>query len=373
MIIALLYFFAFVMVNNYSKSTIRYYRNRRQFETIACFILLFFVFGFRDLPILNDTAHYYEHFQNVMSEGVMSYSTLSNYDIDDRFSAGYLIYERLIGVLFGHPYMIICVSALIISISFVYFARTHTTRISLFLFMCVTTFLMNIYSGLRQGLAICIFLFAMIALEKKRIILYYALVILAFSFHSSAIILFIVPLLERIKINKTIIVLFIIVTIIFATNISSFVVGRAEFADYSEINNERKSLPIGSILNTFVPFLMILFSYRIKQRYSVKMDERSRLYWWLSLLTLFFGLLDTQFAIMGRFCLYFNVFVYTLFLYYIGQIKYVHSRKLITFFVIFCLMLRMIIILSVRPEWYHIDNYAFYDFTQKVHETRLGY
>ena len=30
-------------------------------QIVMCFLLLFIFFGFRDLPILNDTAHYYRH------------------------------------------------------------------------------------------------------------------------------------------------------------------------------------------------------------------------------------------------------------------------------------------------------------------------
>ena len=34
-------------------------------QIVMCFLLLFIFFGFRDLPILNDTAHYYRHVRHL--------------------------------------------------------------------------------------------------------------------------------------------------------------------------------------------------------------------------------------------------------------------------------------------------------------------
>lgn len=36
-------------------------------QIVMCFLLLFIFFGFRDLPILNDTAHYYRHVRHLFS------------------------------------------------------------------------------------------------------------------------------------------------------------------------------------------------------------------------------------------------------------------------------------------------------------------
>ena len=45
-------------------------------QIVMCFLLLFIFFGFRDLPILNDTAHYYRHvrqlFDNTLFDNTRS-------------------------------------------------------------------------------------------------------------------------------------------------------------------------------------------------------------------------------------------------------------------------------------------------------------
>ena len=240
--------------------------------------------------------------------------------------------------------------------------------------MCLTTFMLNIYSGLRQGLAVCIFLFALILLEKKKILFFYVLVLLAFTFHTSAIILFILPFLMRIPLNKFTILITISITLASAIGINYLVglVGLNE-TNYFDINKERGSLPIGSILNSLVLIFVIVISYRLKVQLSIKNNETTSLFWWISLLTLFFSMLDTQFPILGRFCLYFNIVVYTLFLYYIKKIKDCIRRELLSSLFIVFLLFRMGVILALKPEWYHLDPYAFFDFSTEVHDTRLGY
>lgn len=61
MILVLLYFTSFLFVAYLSKS-INNEHDRIRFEQIMCFVLLFVFFGLRNLPVLNDTAHYYGHF-----------------------------------------------------------------------------------------------------------------------------------------------------------------------------------------------------------------------------------------------------------------------------------------------------------------------
>lgn len=374
MLLALIYFYSFAFLSYIARDSIKIPEKRVRFETIGCFILLFGFMGFRDLPVLNDTAHYYEHFEDVLSGGDVSLSNIFRYDIYDRFSIGYQIYERFIGAVFGHPYMIICVSALITTISFLYFAKLHTEKVALLIFMCLTTFMMDIYSGIRQGLATCIFLFALIFLERERTLVYYALVFLAYLFHPSAIILFILPVLQRIPFNKMAILLTVVATLAAIIGIDYLVriTGLNEM-DYFDYNKERETLPIGSMLNSMVLLFFVVTAYKIKVSASIKDNATISLFWWIALLDLFFSVLDSQFPILARFCMYFNTVTFTLVLYYFSQIKSLKTRRMIYTLVVCFLMLRIGAVLVYRPEWYHFDPTAFYDFSIKVHNTRFGY
>ncbi len=374
MLSALIYFYSFAFLSYIAKNSIKIPKKRVRFEVIACFIMLFGFFGFRDLPALNDTSHYYEHIENVLRYGDISFSNILKYDIYERFSVGYQVYERFIGTVFGHPYMIICISALITTISFLYFAKAHTEKVSFLIFMCLTTFMMNVYSGIRQGLATCIFLFALIFLERGRTLVFSVLVFLAYMFHPSAIILFILPILQRIPLNKLTILLTVLATLAAIIGIDYLVglTGLSE-TDYFDYNMERESLPLGSVLNSMVLLFFIVVAYRIKVRSSIKDNATISLFWWISLLDLFFSVLDSQFPILARFCIYFNIIVFALFLYYVGQIRNYKTRKFIIMSVVCLLMLRIWVVLEFKPEWYHLEPYSFYDFSIKVHDTRFGY
>lgn len=374
MLLALIYFYSFAFLSYIARDSIKIPEKRVRFETIGCFILLFGFMGFRDLPVLNDTAHYYEHFEDLLLGSEVSFSNIFRYDIYDRFSIGYQIYERFIGAVFGHPYMIICVSALITTISFLYFAKLHTEKVALLIFMCLTTFMMDIYSGIRQGLATCFFLFALIFLERERTLVYYALVFLAYLFHPSAIILFILPVLQRIPFNKMAILLTVVATLAAIIGIDYLVrlTGLNEM-DYFDYNKERETLPIGSMLNSMVLLFFVVTAYKIKVSASIKDNATISLFWWIALLDLFFSVLDSQFPILARFCMYFNTVTFTLVLYYFSQIKSLKTRRMIYTLVVCFLMLRIAVVLVYKPEWYHFDPTAFYDFSIKVHNTRLGY
>ena len=374
MLLALIYFYSFALLSYLAKNSIKTPKKRVRFEVIACFIMLFSFFGFRDLPALNDTSHYYEHFEYVLRYGDISFSKIFKYDIYDRFTIGYQIYERLIGAIFNHPYMIICISALITTISFLYFARKHTERVSFLMFMCLTTFMLNVYSGIRQGLATCIFLFALIFLERGRTIVFYALVLLAITFHPSSVVLLFLPVFQRIPLNKITILMVVFVTLMAIIGIDQLVglTGLDEM-NYFDVNNERESLPIGSILNSLVLLMIIFITYRIKEKLSIRNTDTSSLFWWISILSLFFSVLDTQFPILGRFCLYFNIVVFALFLYYVDQIRNYKTRKIILVSVVCFLMLRIWVVLEFKPEWYHLEPYTFYDFSIKLHDTQFGY
>ena len=119
--------------------------------------------------------------------------------------------------------------------------------------------------------------------------------------------------------------------------------------------------------------MIIFITYRIKEKLSIRNTDTSSLFWWISILSLFFSVLDTQFPILGRFCLYFNIVVFALFLYYVDQIRNYKTRKIILVSVVCFLMLRIWVVLEFKPEWYHLEPYTFYDFSIKLHDTQFGY
>ena len=150
-------------------------RVKMGFEAIYCFFALFIFFCFRDITILNDTHAYFEWFDDLshsaehMSHGIWHVNAL------DRFEPGFQIYANMImHFITRNAYGIIFISGLIVTIANILFIRKFTNGICLvvFLMLCAGV-LESEYSGMRQGIAICVLYYAYFQLLKHRLFIFY--------------------------------------------------------------------------------------------------------------------------------------------------------------------------------------------------------
>ena len=128
----------------------------------------------------------------------------SVFEIDrfDRFEYGYQIFENILASIFKNPYSIIITSALIITLMNIYFIKKYTSQIAITVFVFLTQMILLFqYSAIRQALAICCFYVAFKYLLEGRLLRYFLLILLATSFHTSAIVLCFVPLLKKVPFN----------------------------------------------------------------------------------------------------------------------------------------------------------------------------
>ncbi|WP_175463518.1 EpsG family protein [Draconibacterium orientale] len=114
--------------------------------------------------------------------------------------------------------------ALIVNSIIFYFFRKYTK----YVFTAVLLYFIGFYGYfnfeiLRESLAICVFLLSLEFFVKKKWLRYYVLVFVAFGFHYSAILLFILPLLKRIPINFFSILIIIVIGAFLNTFFLSFI------------------------------------------------------------------------------------------------------------------------------------------------------
>ncbi|SEA45597.1 EpsG family protein [Bizionia paragorgiae] len=151
---------------------------------------------------------------------------------------------------------------------------------------------------LRESLAICIFLLAYPSLEKRNLLRYYLLAIIAFLFHSSAIILLIFPLLQRVKFNRTNLVIVlvafvsILVVSIYMPSILNYVLFTdrllSKFETYSNVTANLNATIVYSITYLIIPLLFIKLNWRIN-----KLDHKFKeLYMLYTLLVLLFLIIN---------------------------------------------------------------------------------
>ena len=131
-------------------------------QIVMCFLLLFIFFGFRDLPILNDTAHYYRHVRPLFSNTPFDNTPWYTFDSSSNFEEGFQIFLRIIGLVISkEPYSLIIITSFITTASLLWFLNKSTSHVAFAVFVLMTsTLLLGCYSAIRQSLAVsvsCIF------------------------------------------------------------------------------------------------------------------------------------------------------------------------------------------------------------------------
>ena len=172
-------------------------RNKKIF-TLCAFLLLSFIAAFRDVSVGRDTASFCNIFSDIWwrgFEGALRYQSWTE--------PGFRLLCAAIGFFTNDPQWLIIVTSLLIHgfISLAIYRQSRNVYLSFFLYMALMLYPYYL-SMMRQALAIAILLFALEFLKKRKWIVYALLVLLAFSFHTSAIVFLAAPLLLLIPVNR---------------------------------------------------------------------------------------------------------------------------------------------------------------------------
>ena len=127
-------------------------------QIVMCFLLLFIFFGFRDLPILNDTAHYYRHVRHLFSNTPFDNTPWYTFDSSSNFEEGFQIFLRIIGLVISkEPYSLIIITSFKTTASLLWFLNKSTSHVAFAVFVLMTsTLLLGCYSAIRQSLAVSV-------------------------------------------------------------------------------------------------------------------------------------------------------------------------------------------------------------------------
>lgn len=153
-------------------------------------ILLFFaiyacLLAFRDVSIGLDTTRYSTLFDRYSVTAWDSIFTSLEKE------GGYVILNKVVSSLHGdfRIFLFIVAGITVIPLAKLYYDESENSMTSIALFLILPVFLMN-FSGIRQGLAISIGVWAFYMVKKKKLIPFILIVLLAMTFHASAFILF---------------------------------------------------------------------------------------------------------------------------------------------------------------------------------------
>lgn len=376
MVVILLYIYSFLFISVLFKG-----KEYLRIQKYTCFFLLFVFFGFRDLPVLNDTGHYYEEFMYVASNESYLKSSIFSIDAFNRFEPGFQVFEKFIAKYISKdPYSIIIISSLISSIVILWLINFFTHKVALTVFLLLSTSVLFYYfNNIRQGFASYLFWLGLIILIKKSNhsrfiewkwdIVYSVLCVMAILFHYSAIVVFIPLLFFKVTLKKRNVVLVIILGFIFSfsTYYLMRIAGLSDI-DYYERGLNRETTSLGPLLNASLQIVFTIICFLLTKRYKIAIEYP--IIWWLVILSCIFSVASVMNGILGRFAIYFSIFIIIQFVYCIERIPH-HLKKLIQSIVVIVLFIRASILLDFRPEWNHLYPYGFFDFSKTYHEYRI--
>ena len=255
MAIIFLYFALFLGVHLLTRQFVKR-GAARLFQLVACFLLLFGFFGFRNITVLNDTPHYYgayyqlTHLKNYVESSIFTYRILLS------FEYGYQVLQHtLIKYVSKEPFTVIIFSSLMITWGNVKFISRQTRHIALALLMILLSgVLFDQYCLIRQSFALMFFYAAYPYLKQDRWKPYVALIICAAFFHLSALVLLILPIVQHIPISKRNVAIVLGIAVLISITVYELfnLLGLGDMVSNVNIPNcgQIPNLPLGSVVET---------------------------------------------------------------------------------------------------------------------------
>lgn len=171
-------------------------------------ILLIIISGFRNITIGIDTSNYKYIFHFVNTYGFEKL-------LDQNTEIGYTLYQIIIGEVFGDfQALLIITSILYISVvSYLVFKYSKNPMLSYLLFIFFDFYTFS-FSGIRQTLALTFILLALIQIKNRNIFLFITLVLIASTFHLTALIFLPTYWLGLFKLSKKNLIFFFLCAIV---------------------------------------------------------------------------------------------------------------------------------------------------------------
>lgn len=167
---------------------------------LVCGLIMALMIGLRHPQ--NGSVDTYRYCQNwILMRGV-DFTDLAETLVKIDLEKGYLISVWLLTRIFFHPQWLLVLSGIFFSVTICYFVKNScdSSPLALMLFNALGSFAFMV-QGLRQSIAMCLCLWALECLKKKSWIKSVALILLASTFHASALVFFIVFPLVKLKLN----------------------------------------------------------------------------------------------------------------------------------------------------------------------------
>lgn len=280
---------------------------QKQFFLVTSIFLLFLLMGMRSIEIGPDTKSYctkYRLYANVSWESIFNV----NLELGEK-NYGFYILNKIVAMIFPDYYVFyLLVISAIISFSLYRFIKEFSENYLMSLIMLLSLgFIFFFMSGVKQTLAIAFVLLALIELKKDKVLKYILLVIIAASFHNTALIVLILWPIFKLKIKKLYIIIIpilIFISTIFQSQIASLLqilVSDGKYSVYGTIYKSSNNLT-GLFIQCSIIFVVFILTF-----YRFKEDKELQFFVPIYAVGLFFQSLTPVVAEFFRISMYFNI------------------------------------------------------------------
>lgn len=332
-------------------------QRKRVFLAIMAWALLL-ISGLRDYSVGIDT------------EGYTNLFSRAEYISGSRYEEGFIAYLRLLSTISDNPQILLFISSMICIFSVEKFVDKYSTNavISMALYITLGAYFSQM-NTMRQALSTAILLHSFMLMIEKRSIISFAMIILAYCFHSIAIIALIPFLLWTLlhewikKVLKpntivkwsiglsvgTYIAYGLIMNVVtsFFPYFSTYFRGAWSDTNYG-----------ASLINTLIQFVFMIvgvFYFRKKEFNRVELFSSIML-----VFAIVFSTLSMRMEIWSRVADMFTIYTALLWVpLFTVRIKETFERAFVEYSIIVSSFMYMIIILVFRPEWTGVVPYVF--------------
>ena len=235
-------------------------KQKRQFYLICGFVMLF-IMGLRHYSLGSlDTLNYY----NAMKRATGSISWENFYN-PDYFEVGAQLFIYSLSRAFKDPQWLLVITSLIYIVAIFYFIDNNSNDIplSITLYISLGLMIFNL-QGMRQSIAMSICLFAYEQAKRKHLIKFLVLIIIAVTFHQTAIVFLPVYIVCRLKFSHKNMVIMFLISLLVITNASriTFIANSLFDRSYNTAINQGGF--VAMLIYIIILIITLFFDYQLK-------------------------------------------------------------------------------------------------------------
>ncbi|WP_440898001.1 EpsG family protein [Amphibacillus sp. Q70] len=340
---------------------------------INVFLVLFFISAFRSVNIGNDTQDYFLMFYRF---GNMN----SVFNLDSTIEIGYRILNRALYTISSNTLILTTVtSAIIIGVfmKFIY-KNSKITWLSVLLFLNLRIFYFTL-SGIRQSIALAVILVSYKYVKERKFIPFFILVIVASTFHLTALVFLIVYPLSKINYTKKVMNTYLVISGLLFLLFDYFIIFILRFFPKYQVyisSSYFENTRLASMVDFFVILSIFVFGYILRKNFNnneVRIKRKSKktmiknkyateknILLHIISLALLFTFIAINVSLVKRVGLYFFIFTIIYIPNVIQKIQDKNLKLLLLYSITVLTFAYNIIILIYRPEWQHVYPYEFF-------------